>query len=75
MDELFKDAAELAVSHGQINTSLIQRKLKIGYNRACRIIDQLKLAGIIVAPKGIGNHKCLVKDTIQLEEILHKIDI
>jgi S-DNA-T family DNA segregation ATPase FtsK/SpoIIIE len=46
-DSMFEDAARLIVMHQQGSTSLIQRKLKLGYNRAGRIIDQLEAAGII----------------------------
>jgi DNA segregation ATPase FtsK/SpoIIIE, S-DNA-T family len=46
-DELFEDAARIIVAHQQGSTSLLQRKLKLGYNRAGRIIDQLEQAGIV----------------------------
>ncbi|NLA48690.1 MAG: DNA translocase FtsK, partial [Bacteroidales bacterium] len=46
-DELFEEAARLVVQHQQGSTSLIQRKLSVGYNRAGRIIDQLEAAGIV----------------------------
>src|SRR5690606_26083679 len=46
-DALFEDAARLIVLHQQGSTSLIQRKLKLGYNRAGRIIDQLEAVGIV----------------------------
>ncbi len=44
---MFEEAARLIVMHQQGSTSLIQRKLKLGYNRAGRIIDQLEAAGIV----------------------------
>jgi len=46
-DPMFEDAARMVVMHQQGSTSLIQRKLKLGYNRAGRIIDQLEAAGIV----------------------------
>lgn len=46
-DALFEDAAKLIVAHQQGSTSLIQRKLKLGYNCAGRLIDQLEAAGIV----------------------------
>src|SRR3546814_20849488 len=46
-DQMFDEAARLVVRHQQGSTSLIQRKLKLGYNRAGRIIDQLEAAGIV----------------------------
>jgi cation transporter-like permease len=51
-DALFDDAARLIVMHQQGSTSLIQRKLKLGYNRAGRIIDQLEAAGVVGAFEG-----------------------
>ena len=47
LDPLFEDAARIIVTHQQGSTSLIQRRLKLGYNRAGRIIDQLEAAGIV----------------------------
>ena len=46
-DPMFDEAARLVVQHQQGSTSLIQRKLSIGYNRAGRIIDQLEAAGVV----------------------------
>jgi S-DNA-T family DNA segregation ATPase FtsK/SpoIIIE len=46
-DALFEEAARIVVMHQQGSTSLLQRRLKIGYNRAGRIIDQLEQAGIV----------------------------
>ena len=52
LDSCFEDAAEIIVNHQQGSASLLQRKLKLGYNRAGRIIDQLEAAGIIGPHKG-----------------------
>jgi S-DNA-T family DNA segregation ATPase FtsK/SpoIIIE len=53
-DSMFEDAARLVVMTQQGSTSLIQRKLKLGYNRAGRIVDQLEAAGILGRLRGIG---------------------
>jgi DNA segregation ATPase FtsK/SpoIIIE, S-DNA-T family len=49
---LFHQAAEICIQHQQGSTSLLQRKLRIGYGRAARIIDQLHHAGILGPPDG-----------------------
>jgi len=51
-DKLFRDAAEVVIQHQQGSTSLLQRRLKVGYGRAARIIDQLQSAGILGPPDG-----------------------
>lgn len=51
-DKLFREAAEVCIQHQGGSTSLLQRRLKIGYGRAARIIDQLHLAGVLGAPDG-----------------------
>jgi S-DNA-T family DNA segregation ATPase FtsK/SpoIIIE len=69
-DALFEDAAKLIVMHQQGSTSLIQRKLKLGYNRAGRLIDQLEAAGIVGAFEGSKAREVLVKDEMSLEQLL-----
>lgn len=59
-DPLFRQAAEIVVQHDQGSTSLLQRKLKIGYGRAARIIDQLHAAGILGPPEGSKPREVLV---------------
>ncbi len=71
-DELFEDAARIVVATQQGSTSLIQRKLKLGYNRAGRIIDQLEAAGIVGAFEGSKAREVLIKDEMSLEQILQK---
>lgn len=73
LDPMFDDAARLLVSHQQGSTSLIQRKMKLGYNRAGRIIDQLEGAGIVGPFEGSKAREVLVKDIEHLEEILRKL--
>lgn len=69
-DELFEDAARIIVSTQQGSTSLIQRKLKLGYNRAGRIIDQLEAAGIVGPFEGSKAREVKIKDEVSLEQIL-----
>lgn len=69
-DALFEDAARLIVAHQQGSTSLIQRKLKLGYNRAGRLIDQLEAAGIVGPFEGSKAREVLIKDEISLEQLL-----
>lgn len=69
-DSMFEEAARLIVSHQQGSTSLIQRKLKLGYNRAGRLIDQLEAAGIVGAFEGSKAREVLIKDEISLEQLL-----
>lgn len=69
-DKLFKDAAEVIVTAQQGSASLLQRKLKLGYNRAGRIIDQLEAAGIVGQFEGSKARQVLVQDLNALEELL-----
>ena len=66
-DSLFRDAAEVVVSAQQGSASLIQRKLKLGYNRAGRIIDQLEAAGIVGPFEGSKARQVLISDMNSLE--------
>ena len=70
-DKLFKDAAEVIVIAQQGSASLIQRKLKLGYNRAGRIIDQLEAAGIVGPFEGSKARQVLVSDMVALEQLLN----
>ena len=66
-DSLFRDAAEVVVTAQQGSASLIQRKLKLGYNRAGRIIDQLEAAGIVGPFEGSKARQVLITDLNSLE--------
>jgi S-DNA-T family DNA segregation ATPase FtsK/SpoIIIE len=59
-DKLFRDAAEVVVQNQQGSTSLLQRRLKVGYGRAARIIDQLHAAGVLGPPDGSKPREVLV---------------
>ncbi|MCS5491413.1 FtsK/SpoIIIE family DNA translocase [Algoriphagus limi] len=72
-DPLFDEAAKLIVLHQQGSTSLIQRKLKLGYNRAGRIIDQLEAAGIVGPFEGSKAREVLIQDESSLEQLLNSL--
>ena len=67
-DELFRDAAAACIAQGSGSTSLLQRKLRIGYGRAARIVDQLHEAGVLGPPDGSRPREVLV-DSDGLDEI------
>ena len=69
-DELFEEAARIVVRHQQGSTSLIQRKMSIGYNRAGRIIDQLEVAGIVGQYEGSKARQVFYPDELSLEQYL-----
>ena len=73
LDSMFEDAARLIVSTQQGSTSMIQRKFKIGYNRAGRIMDQLEKAGIVSAQEGSKPRQVLCIDDIELEQKLQSL--
>ena len=70
-DALFKEAAEVIVVAQQGSASLLQRKLKLGYNRAGRIIDQMEAAGIVGPFEGSKARQVLISDLISLEQFLN----
>jgi S-DNA-T family DNA segregation ATPase FtsK/SpoIIIE len=70
-DSLFREAAEVIVTAQQGSASLIQRKLKLGYNRAGRIIDQLEAAGIVGPFEGSKARSVLISDLSSLEQFLN----
>ena len=73
-DPLFEDAARLFVLHQQGSTSLLQRKLKLGYNRAGRLTDQLEVAGIVGPSEGSKARKVLIEDEYTLEKLINQLD-
>ena len=72
-DALFEDAARLIVSSQSGSTSLLQRRMKLGYNRAGRLMDQLEAAGIVGASQGSKVRDVLVKTEAELQEILNRL--
>jgi S-DNA-T family DNA segregation ATPase FtsK/SpoIIIE len=72
-DSMFEDAARCIVLHQQGSTSLLQRKLKLGYNRAGRLIDQLQHAGIVGPFEGSKARDVLIPDEYQLEQLLNSM--
>ena len=72
-DDLFEDAARIIVENQHGSTSLIQRKLKLGYNRAGRIIDQLEAAGVVGPFKGSKAREVLITDLLSLEQFLENL--
>lgn len=69
-DKLFREAAEVIVIAQQGSASLLQRKLKLGYNRAGRLIDQLEAAGIVGQFEGSKARQVLVPDLVALDQLL-----
>ncbi len=71
-DELFEDAARLIVRHQQGSVSLLQRRLKVGYSRAARLVDELEMAGIVGPFDGSKARDVLVESEAELEMILQQ---
>ena len=67
-DNLFREAAEVIVTAQQGSASLLQRKLKLGYNRAGRLIDQLEAAGIVGGFEGSKARQVLISDLVALDQ-------
>ena len=82
LDPMFDEAARLVVAHQQGSTSLIQRRLKLGYNRAGMLIDQLEATGVVGSFEGSKARDVLIQDPLELEKLLrsgfgpfYKVDI
>ncbi len=73
-DAMFDDAARMIVTHQQGSTSLLQRKLKLGYARAGRLMDQLEAAGIVGPFTGSKAREVMMKDPHSLEQFLKDLD-
>ena len=69
-DPLFREAAEIIINAQQGSASLLQRKLKLGYNRAGRLIDQMEAAGVVGPFEGSKARKVLFPDIISLQQFL-----
>ncbi|OFX81843.1 MAG: hypothetical protein A2X12_11055 [Bacteroidetes bacterium GWE2_29_8] len=70
-DSMFEDCARLVVQTQQGSTSLLQRKFRLGYNRAGRIMDQLERSGIVGGQDGSKPREVLIKDEVRLNEIIN----
>ena len=70
LDPLFEEAARAIVISQQGSTSMIQRRLSIGYNRAGRLMDQMEKAGIVGAAKGSKPREVLISDEVSLDNML-----
>ena len=73
LDPMFEEAARVIVRHQQGSVSLLQRKLKLGYSRAARIVDQLEDAGIVGPNDGSKARQVLVENEEQLETVLRTL--
>ncbi|WP_181305631.1 DNA translocase FtsK [Rufibacter sp. XAAS-G3-1] len=72
-DAMFEEAARIVVTHQQGSTSLLQRRLKLGYNRAGRLIDQLEAAGVVGPFEGSKAREVLIPDEYSLEQLLNSM--
>ena len=70
-DALFREAAEVIVTAQQGSASLLQRKLKLGYNRAGRIIDQMEAAGVVGPFEGSKARQVLISDLASLDRLIN----
>ncbi len=73
-DKMFEEAARLVVRHQQGSVSLLQRRLKLGFGRAARIMDQLEQAGIVGPPDGSKPREVLVDSEESLDLLLNNLD-
>lgn len=72
-DPLFEDAARLIVQNQVGSTSLLQRRMKLGYNRAGRLMDQLEAAGIVGGSQGSKARDVLIKTEMELDQLLQML--
>ena len=68
-DELFDEVAKLIVNTGQASTSYVQRKFRIGYNRAARLMDEMEAAGVVTAPEGDNKPRRILASLESLKEL------
>ncbi|MEM7104536.1 MAG: DNA translocase FtsK [Bacteroidota bacterium] len=73
LDDLFEDAARTVVQNQMGSTSMLQRRLKLGYNRAGRIMDQMEALGIVGPSEGSKAREVLIYDEIELNKFLEQI--
>ncbi|NTV46402.1 MAG: DNA translocase FtsK, partial [Chlorobiales bacterium] len=75
VDKMFEEAARLIVRHQQGSVSLLQRRLKLGFSRASRIMDQLEVHGIVGPPDGSKPREVLVENEDSLDLLLNNLDL
>jgi S-DNA-T family DNA segregation ATPase FtsK/SpoIIIE len=73
LDPMFEDAARVVVRHQQGSVSLLQRRLKLGYSRAARIVDQMEQAGIVGPSEGSKAREVIIENEEQLETVLRNL--
>ena len=73
LDEFFEEAARLLVENQHGSTSMLQRRLKLGYNRAGRIMDQMEAVGIVGTNQGSKPREVLIYDILELERYLEQL--
>ncbi len=71
-DNMLKPAIELAIESGKISTSLIQRRLSLGYGRAAKLIDKMEQMGIVSAPEGQKPRTVLITKEQYMEMVLDR---
>ncbi len=74
-DPLFEEAARLIVQAQVGSTSLLQRRMKLGYNRAGRLMDQLESAGVVGGNQGSKARDVIIKSEMELQELLQQFGI
>jgi len=73
LDPMFEEAAQVIIRHQQGSVSLLQRKLKLGYSRAARIVDQLEQAGVVGPSEGSKAREVIVESEEQFQTILRSL--
>ncbi len=74
LDPMFDEAARVIVRHQQGSVSLLQRRLKLGYSRAARIVDQLEQAGVVGPSEGSKAREVLIESEQQLDSLLRNLN-
>lgn len=73
LDPMFADAARLVVAKQNGSATILQRQFEIGWNRACRLVEQLEASGIVGADRGTKGREVLIQDTSLLEQKLQEL--
>ena len=73
LDPLFEEVARAVILNQQCNTSMIQRRFSIGYNRACRLMDQLEKTGVVGSGQGSRPREVMIADEISLDDLLSEL--